>query len=438
MDYEINKSKYLALIGHVQSGKTFEEISYCCDSVYIHKLPVIFIVRNITADLLQMYSRITQFNNNSVRKLDAKFNLSIEEAVLLMESKGVLLTLCNAPKLKKIKQLLMEYQGEYNLCIDEVDFSIKSKDRTSSIDKYLHDIKMGANHILGATATPFSLFSCEKNLSKIKKIKGRKNYNGIESLKINFVKPVINQELFPECDSGSMNTIYNRLLQKDRCVLLHTVTKTKGLHVLLAEYINVLFPDFTTVVYNGDGILVNCKNKNDLTKKVSVNTFGQIINRYHNLQNGKHLFINYSISEVLQLLLSETHISIISGHLASRGISFVSSDYSLHLTDQYFHPGKNSHGENLLQSLRILGCYSGSPELTLWCSKQTWKDILEQNEILDKLINSCDNSKEWFAKIQKINISKPKKQLTRHKLSKGIKWNRAGLEIEYQEFSESE
>ena len=42
-------TKYLTLIGHVQSGKTIEEINYCYSSVN-RKIPVIFIVRNITAD----------------------------------------------------------------------------------------------------------------------------------------------------------------------------------------------------------------------------------------------------------------------------------------------------------------------------------------------------------------------------------------------------
>ena len=107
------------------------------------------------------------------------------------------------------------------------------------------------------------------------------------------------------------------------------------------------------------------------------------------------MFENYNISEVLQILKNDPihnhqFISIISGHLASRGISFVSSDYSLHLTDQYFSPGTNTHGENLLQSLRILGCYKDNNPLTLWCSEQTWKLIVQQNNFINNLHNSPD------------------------------------------------
>ena len=63
MDYEINKTKYLTLVGHVQSGKTHEEINYCYNSIYEYQIPVIFIVRNIRADQLQLIARIKTYNN---------------------------------------------------------------------------------------------------------------------------------------------------------------------------------------------------------------------------------------------------------------------------------------------------------------------------------------------------------------------------------------
>jgi hypothetical protein len=426
MDYEINKIKYLALIGHVQSGKTYEEINYCFTSVNVHKIPVIFILRNINADQLQLYTRMNTLKQNlNVKLLN---HLTIPDGVAFMESTGIILMLCNVFQLDKIKELLKIYKGDYNLCIDEVDFSIKTRDHTSCIDCYMNDLKMGANHILGATATPFSLFLSEGDISKFKKIKEGHNYHGISSLKLRFINPKIDIKNFPYCDSVTINTVYTELLTREHCILLHTVVKEKVLQYRLGEYINKLFPQFTTIIYNGDGILVNSTQPIGLIPPKSVNSYGQIINKYYSLPHG-HLFINYSISEVLQILKGHCHISIIAGHLASRGISFVSSDYSIHLTDQYFHAGKSSHGENLLQSLRILGCYKKTSTLTLWCNQQTWRDIIEQNNIIDKLIHSCNDSKEWFVKIQEVIVSKPKRQLTRPKLNIGINWKLDKLEL---------
>jgi len=417
--YEINVSKYVALIGHVQSGKTIEEINYTYNSVNHFKIPVIFIVRNITADQLQLKDRF----NLCEKKLNVKIlsHLNVPESVLCLESIGVLIVLCNQYQLIKLKDILSDYRGEYNVCIDEVDFSIKSKNYTSEIDYHLSHIKEGASHILGATATPFALFSNKSGLSKIKKISPGINYCGIDTLNIEYIKPFITKD--PRSDHDTIEHIYTNLLEKESCVLLHSVKKTKDYHNKLVNYVSSLYPSFTFIIYNGDGIRVKCTSRSNepFAKGLSVNNYGQLINKYFQLNDNVHLFVNYSISEVLQILKNDkhnhSHISIISGHLASRGISFVSSDYSLHLTDQYFHPGKKSHGENLLQSLRILGCYKNDRNITLWCNKQTWKDIIEQNKIIDTLVDSCDDKKEWFKYIQEVIINKPSRPTTRSILS---------------------
>ena len=187
-----------------------------------------------------------------------------------------------------------------------------------------------------------------------------------------------------------------------------------------------VYPELTVLTYNGDGIKVICKNRNNtpFAERKTLNNYRQLINKYFIIDEGTyliHYFQNYSISEVLQLLVDDpehnhSHISIISGHLASRGISFVSTDYSLHLTDQYLYAAKNTHGENLLQSLRILGCYSDNIPLTLWCSEKTWKAINVQNKIINNLVTGVNGSRNWMAKIKEIQINRPNRPLSRPRL----------------------
>ena len=57
VNYEIGESGYITLVGNIQSGKTNELINYCYTSVNYYKIPVIFILRNIKADLLQLLNR---------------------------------------------------------------------------------------------------------------------------------------------------------------------------------------------------------------------------------------------------------------------------------------------------------------------------------------------------------------------------------------------
>jgi hypothetical protein len=446
--YEIESTKYLTLIGHIQSGKTNEEINYCHSSVKKYNLPVIFVVRNITADQLQLRDRFSQ----SKHDLDVYLlnTIDIPQGIQILNNLGVIILLCNEHQLKKVMNILKGYRGEYNLCIDEVDFSIKTKNFSSKVDILMNCIKSSANHILGATATPFAVFSCERNLTKIKKIRPGKNYHGLESLNVNFVDSVINYE-FPYSDCFNIKKIYTTLLAKPKAFLLHTVVKEIEKQRKLFDYIRDLYQDFTVVLYNGEGIDVCCPKRKApaLAKKKSLNRYWQLINKYSVYDDGLmevHSFTNYSISEVLQIIIDDpyfthTHISLIAGHLASRGISIVSSDYSLHLTDQYLHSSKKTHGENLLQSLRILGCYKDSLPLNLWCSETTWETILNQNEIINRLVNDTQNSKEWLVKLTKIEITRPKVPMTRPKLIKGIKYQRSSQNnylIEFEKESDSE
>jgi len=420
------ESKYLTLVGHVQSGKTHEEINYCYSSVN-SGFPVIFLTRNIKADQLQLSARISEFNQTIDNPLQVKIlsHCNVIDVAKFMDQNYIIIFLCNRIQLKKMKEVLLIYKGEYNICIDEVDFSIKTKNSDSESDMILSQIKKGANHILGATATPIAVFTTQKDMTKIVKLKPNKRYHGVDSLNIEFINNHISND--PRSDTFTINQIYSNLLEKKNAFLLHSVTKKRKNHSALMNYISELFPIFTYIVYNGDGIQVLCKHREQIhfAKQKTINKYGQNINKYHVIKNNEnyiHYFQNYSISEVLQLLVNDPYhdhnfISIIAGHLASRGVSFVSSDYSLHLTDQYFNAGPQTHGENYLQSLRILGCYNDNLPLTLWCSERSWNRILQHNKLINNIVNNINNDNHWLLKIKEIMISKPDSPLTRPNLT---------------------
>ena len=443
------ESRYLTLVGHVQSGKTIEEINYCYSSVNEYHVPVILIVRNVSADQLQIRQR---FSEHGI-EINLLKNTSVEKATEIMQNNGILVLLCNISQLNKMRRVLGFYTGKFHVCIDEVDFCIKSRNLASPIDRSLTIIKNKATHILGATATPFALFSTQKDLDRVRSIKPKTNYRGIDDLEIVFVESCIirKEPDFPLCDMGAMDTIYNTFLDKPSGVILHTVVKERENHIKIQKYLANVYPELTIVVYNGDGIRVVCKRRNltPFARRKEINQYNQLVNKYNQIIDEEltvHYFQKYSISEVLQLLVDDhyqhTHISIIAGHLASRGISFVSTDYSLHLTDQYLYTARNTHGENLLQSLRILGCYNDNYKLTLWCSRSTWTAITAQNKIINDLVYGVDNNSNWMSRIKEINITRPKNPLTRPKLcnynfKSGGQGTQGVLDINYPE-SESE
>ena len=91
-------SRYLTLIGHVQSGKTNEEINYCYRSVHDYRVPVVFIVRNIKADQLQLRDRFSKSENEFINKIENKIatllNININQIEPLKLNKYSLYKTC--------------------------------------------------------------------------------------------------------------------------------------------------------------------------------------------------------------------------------------------------------------------------------------------------------------------------------------------------------
>lgn len=397
---EQNKENIL-VSGYIQSGKTNEMLFYCWWSIFIAKRTVIFLTRNIRADAAQLKERLVQFNDKFVRN----------KRFILDESDGrLIIKLANYIQVKKLLGT-----ENYNLCIDECDFAIKSRDNSSKLEKYLKILEINAKHQLGATATEFAVISASK-ITKIYKLPAPANYYSISDLNVQYVQPLSDTEI-DHSDvlsiDPNINTIYSVFLDRVKGIMLHSVTKFTRLQERIAEALILRYPELCTVVYNGQGISVYSK---------SSKCIGACVNEIINKKYYIHFFKKgTTINSVIQILADNgfSHISIVAGYLASRGISFVSSDYKSHLTDQYLQQSPNVHGETLLQGLRILGCYNDAPELTLWCPENVWRKIKNQNNILKKYINDLGDGQA----LHQIQTSKPLAKYSRKKVIKGIYYN---------------
>ena len=171
----------------------------------------------------------------------------------------------------------------------------------------------------------------------------------------------------------------------------------------------------TIIVYNGNGIKLYSSQSIPEFEKYKITT-----------DSGIELFKIpkfYKLSDTLQIIKHHKFISIISGHLASRGLSFVSQDYKLHLTDQYYQPSNSAHGETLLQNIRLFGCYNDitpNNPLTLWVNKKIWKCIREQHKILKKYINKVKDKDNIIEKLSNVKTKFPKKRFSRPSIMRGV------------------
>lgn len=95
--------------------------------------------------------------------------------------------------------------------------------------------------------------------------------------------------------------------------------------------------------------------------------------------------VNSSISSIIDGLAAHTHIIIIAGRLACRGLSFVSSDYSRHLTAQYMETCNST--VTFLQKMRMSGIYGDSRRLVLSLKNS---NLLHKVERIISLLDTFD------------------------------------------------
>lgn len=407
--YTREKKQDILISGSIQSGKTNELLFYCWWSIFVCRRKVIFVSRNINADREQLIERIKTFNDRFIT--NSKFY--IRETTPDSLNKGIICILANNHQVKKIFKSINNQK--YNLCIDEADLCIKSrKVGMFKIQEYFGLLEKYSKHQVSATATEFAIISTKKTLTDVFKLKEPKNYYGIKRIGREYITPVLTS--YSVKNDSNIKTIYDRLhTERDRFCILHTTTKLKITQNDIMFNLNKLYPTMTIITYNGNGY--NIKIGSEYEKE---NTFSQYKKNMRSTNKVINISNKIKLSDILGEISHHKRICIISGTLASRGISFVSSDYKLHLTDQYYNPSNKVHGEGLLQGIRLFGCYEDNPKLTLWITKQNWRQIKEQYSILRKYINGVKDSDNVISKLETIKTILPLKKMSRKDVMNGI------------------
>lgn len=370
--------KYQLMTAGVQAGKTSEMLTYCAWSLQEQEADVLFVLQNSKADREQLTKRISQHpQKQSLPYLipegcNGKYQSS---KVMPGMSKKFRIVLClgNAKSLENAFNIIKRRGNKFHMCLDEADLTIKSKAGTSKFETVYREIAERANHTLGVTATSIALHVHENKVDDVVNLKVPEDYTGIENIRIR----AISADATPE---DTWDTVYRSKHYKpeqDR-VVLHVEARIIKIQENLADKLCNRYPDWIICVYNGEGISVFKRARSlqiDTTEDTDPITFS------------KEKLNVTTISEALQLLYNrnpagERKISVIAGGMATRGISYVSSDYSIHLTDQIFVPSSTAHGENIIQSLRLLGRYQDAAAPTLWTYPHVVNRIKNQHRII--------------------------------------------------------
>lgn len=412
----IEKGTYGLVIGNVQSGKTEVMIDYCVKS---RSLGIItfFLVRNINADVLQLVKRIKeiqtdgkQFTSDEFRVVDQLVKKPVipkkltkqDVASIELGNTKVILGKMNIHDLLKF-YYLARYKGfEFNLVIDEGDLLTGDDNENKRTLNYINNIISLPNrhHVLQVTATPLASILSSPKINYFYRLESPETYIGVLHERIKH-RPVLGTDNNSPKNIEIMNSILREGIQKRICISLmisSTINKEQQEQIDIVLKSN---PLYRGVIFNKQGIFVNGNTKkfNDISEAIT-----------HLVNSG------------------ERHIVIFAGYKASRGISFVSEDYTFHLTDLYIRSSEKltGHCEELIQKLRILGkyprenyIYRGEQErnLNIWTSPDLWMEINNCNSLIDKLTNrlvehtkqghKISNLEEINAIIREIELKNP-------------------------------
>jgi hypothetical protein len=193
----------------------------------------------------------------------------------------------------------------YILMLDESDQTIRACPLKTSkaVRKTVH-----------ITATPYNSMMYDRCIV----VPRSADYYGIDDLNVSLTYTDDNKETverFVESKTGIM------LINRYSCI---------GQMTHCAEKLSRDFPEIPVVLLTSD--------------------------KYMYLGKGKKLLRQNSISKIIDSLAKYPHIIFIANRLSNRGLSYVSSDYTRHLTCQITRI--RSSVTSFLQSLRILGIYN--------------------------------------------------------------------------------
>ena len=403
---------------------------------------------------LQNYNIKTRYVKTGLNKINSKkiFNYDNPQP-------EIIICLSNYKQLQKIVDNIKNVYVEckkivpYVLIMDEYDDHIKTRQDETNIENYKIVEKSNKYLIehsyinIGVTATLLACMLTDNNtkLNDIFQLKPGNNYVGYDSPKIKIVdikehitehknKRILDinkiccllRQIENSVDYSNENFNY-----KDYSITLLNTTDNTKKHDCLFEEITNEFISWSTILFNSskasndsikcslpselyynnslkEGISYPDVNKNKCYEIIKTTI---VLNKndeaFKYIQKDKAYvyrytisFTNYSISEIITHLLTyyTNKICIISGRMACRGISFVTTDFKKHITDMIYVPSGSSHLTRNVQDMRIYGNFpNDNININLYTDRENYINniggyIYIQNQILNGELDEINNS----------------------------------------------
>lgn len=298
---KLRKQKHL-VYGNVQSGKTKEIVQKIREETVFKKVLVV-------------QSLITCLSQYITRLIDEKIRFEVinKETYSLHPEADVYVVMGNRYRYDYFTALFEQDPFCFMLIVDEVDLVT----RNCPFVKNPYAVKQ-----IHVTATPYTLKPVYESVSNVPV---STNYYGLT-----------NNKLMVSYDDDILTSVYNFLKEPTGMLLINRLSKVS---------------EMKKMVKNLSGIHTN----------VPVILLSNLKKVY---LNGKVFRIRISnVSKIIDRFIDHPHLIFVANRLASRTVSYVSSDFSRHLTTQITKIKSNV--TNFVQGLRICGIYKDSPSLKI-------------------------------------------------------------------------
>lgn len=406
---KVHKGEHITVCGEVQVGKLYEKLETILMLIKQYNKPVLLLFRNNNLDIHQFSKRLREFNRKQ-----RKFNKPVlPEPIEVLNNKdqlGELLLdanlfvgLANPSTFETLEKCLKQHpetKGKLVLILDEADlvaFELQHNNKEdftkteASLQRVFDDLYM----LISVTGTPGVILLCDKE-SQVLTIPRPSNYYGIQEITIVPIEPIKkgskSQQYDPVCDKENLQRIMGDILDLPSATLLVSVSRIckdhKNVIKYLSEWNKTTAKDIVYLELNEKSIKV-------------YNKFGQEMDAPITKQTIKGKKVG-PIDEALERYKGFSHIVIVAGVLAGRGISFVSTGYERHLSHQYIAGSKTTHLETAIQNVRLLGRYNDKPKLILYCKSRLADDLIAQSEDMRNFVAIAKETKDNKEKLPEV------------------------------------
>ncbi len=478
--------RYFLIYGKCQSGKTRFMQDIIFSHILINKCAAIIILRNSVGDSKQLQKRCDEYKLNCQRWMKINHrnlkgnNLNFVYAnndsklgkmqmALSGKKPSLIIVISNTSQMKRLGDAIHGVsKPRYVVAIDEADQvaygNKRSSFRTILSKKVLHK----AGRVYGVTATSFDMIFSEENIktASIIILGQRSNYHGLKKIQLRALDTKANpgnkrndwfdndKNIIPvliylgerDCYKDKISDpclnipkhptitiIKNTYLKYSQDKLLRNIVKHPNLKM------------WSIIIYNGTGITVYHPKSALLKKMNGVTSSKRKFAGGDNIQHSlffKGVCIGDGLEYLRQLdtilkdkgMARVTHIGVISGGLANRGISFVSSEYHWHPTSMYYVPSKSATVSQVIQSAgRLCGNFDDNIPLQLFAPKETLEDLRKGIHLQEDLLTQVKNSgkKKTIIKVLLKTLPVSKAKIPTREL--GHQPKKLGKEIEGQD-----